>query len=74
MVDPITERATYNFTVKVYPSGQLYIACDPIDSNLAIAQDGVFGFDLAEGTTVEHATEIAKFLNDHLLCMTYTLL
>jgi hypothetical protein len=30
MVEPITERATYNFTVKVYPSGQLYIACDPL--------------------------------------------
>jgi hypothetical protein len=24
MVDPIIERATYNFTVKVYPNGQLY--------------------------------------------------
>ena len=46
MVDPITERATYNFTVKVYPSGRLYIACDPLDGNLAIAGDGVFGFDL----------------------------
>ena len=40
MVDPITERATYHFTVKVYPSGQLYLACDPIDRNLAIAGNG----------------------------------
>ena len=40
MVDPITERATYNFTVKVYPSGRLYIACDPLDGNLAIAAMG----------------------------------
>jgi hypothetical protein len=74
MVDPITERATYNFTVKVYPSGQLYIACDPMDRNLAIAGDGVFGFDLPEGMTTERATEIARFLNDNLLCMTYTTL
>jgi hypothetical protein len=74
MVDPMTERATYNFTVKVYPSGQLYIACDPIDGNLAIAGDGVFGFDLPAGMTTERATEIAKFLNDNLVCMTYTLL
>ena len=29
MVDPFTDRATYHFTVKVYPSGQLYLACDP---------------------------------------------
>jgi hypothetical protein len=72
MVDPITERATYNFTVKVYPSGQLYIACDPMDGNLAIAGDGVFGFDLPEGMTTERATEIARFLNENLLCMTYT--
>jgi hypothetical protein len=74
MVDPITQRATYNFTVKVYPSGQLYIACDPLDGNLAIAADGVFGFDLAEGMTIERATEIAKFLNENLRCMTYTTL
>jgi hypothetical protein len=74
MVDPITERATYHFTVKVYPSGQLYLACDPIDRHLAIAGDGEFGFDLPPGVTTERATEIAKFLNDHLVCMTYTLL
>jgi hypothetical protein len=74
MVDPITERATYNFTVKVYPSGRLYIACDPLDGNLAIAGDGVFGFDLPEGITTERATEIAKFLNENLRCMTYTTL
>jgi hypothetical protein len=74
MEDPITERATYNFTVKVYPSGQLYIACDPVDGKLAVAGDGMFGFDLPEGVTAEEATAIARFLNDHLLCMTYTLL
>jgi hypothetical protein len=74
MVDPITDRATYNFTVKVYPSGQLYLACDPIDGNLSIAGDGEFGFDLPAGVTAERATEIARFLNDHLVCMTYTLL
>jgi hypothetical protein len=74
MVDPIIERATYNFTVKVYPSGQLYIACDPIAGHLTVAGDGVFGFDLPEGVTTERATEVAKFLNDNLLCMTYTTL
>jgi hypothetical protein len=73
MVDPITERATYNFTVKVYPSGQLYIACDPMDGHLAIAGDGVFGFDLPAGMTTERATEIARFLNENLLCMMYTM-
>ncbi|MDQ3828673.1 MAG: hypothetical protein M3361_05060, partial [Candidatus Tectomicrobia bacterium] len=62
----------YNFSVKVYPSGRLYIACDPMDSNLAIAGDGVFGFDLPEGMTTERATEVARFLNDNLLRMTYT--
>jgi hypothetical protein len=72
MVDPIIERATYNFTVKVYPNGQLYIACDPIDRNLAIAGDGVFGFDLSEGITAERAAEIARFMSEHLVCMSYT--
>ena len=72
MVDPIIERATNNFTVKVYPTGQLYIACDPIDRNLAIAGDGVFGFDLPEGITAERAAEIARFMSEHLVCMSYT--
>ena len=72
MVDPIIERAMYNFTVKVYPNGQLYIACDPIDRNLAIAGDGVFGFDLLEGITAERAAEIARFMSEHLVCMSYT--
>ena len=74
MVDPITERATYNFSVRVYPSGRLYIACDPINGDLAVAGDGVFGFDLAESITTERATEIATFLNENLRCMTYTTL
>ena len=73
MVDPITERARYHFTVKVDLGGQMYVACDPIDRNLAIAGDGVFGFDLPEGMTPERAPEIARFLNDHLVCMTSTL-
>jgi hypothetical protein len=30
MVGPATEPAPYNCRVKVYPSGQLDIACDPI--------------------------------------------
>jgi hypothetical protein len=33
----------------------------------------VFGFDLPQGIRAEEATDIARFLNDHLLCMTYTL-
>jgi hypothetical protein len=71
MVDPITERATCNFTVKVYPSGQLYIACDPIDGKLATAGDRVFGFDLSQGITAEQATETAKSLNNDLRCLTH---
>jgi hypothetical protein len=71
MVDPSAERATCNFTVKVYPSGQLYLAYDPIDGTLATAGDRVFGFDLSQGITAEQATEIAQFLNNHLICMTY---
>ncbi len=72
MVDPIIERATNNFTVKVYPTGRLYIACDPIDRNLAIAGDGMFGFDLPEGIKSEHAAETARFKSEHLVCMSYT--
>ena len=73
MVEPITERVTYNYTVKVYPSGQLYIACDPLDRNLAIAGDGTFGFDLPDGISAERAAEIATWMNENLLSMTYTL-
>jgi hypothetical protein len=40
---------------------------------MAIAGDRVFGFEFPKGLTTERATEIARFLNDHLVCMTYTL-
>jgi hypothetical protein len=50
----------------------LHIACDPIDRNLAIAGDGMFGFDLPEGITAERAAEIARFMSEHLICMSYT--
>jgi hypothetical protein len=53
-------------------SGQLYIACDPIDRNLAIAGDGGFGFDLPEGISAERAAEIARFMSEHLVCISYT--
>jgi hypothetical protein len=71
MVGPITDRATDHFTVNVYASRQLSLACDRIDGNLAIAGDGVFGFALPKGVTTERAAEIAGFLNDHLVCMTH---
>jgi hypothetical protein len=66
MVDPITTSATNQFTVTVSPSGQLDIACDPIDRNIVNGGDGVFGFDLPEGVTAERAKEIAACLNEHL--------
>jgi hypothetical protein len=71
MVDPITERATCHVTAKVYLSGQLYNVCDPIDGTLATAGARVFGLNLSQGITAEQATEIAQFLNNHFICMSY---
>jgi hypothetical protein len=74
MVDSITDCATSHSMVKAYASGLLCLAYDPVDGNLAIAGDGVFGFDLAKGVSTERAAETAGFLHDHLVCMTHTTL
>jgi hypothetical protein len=68
MGDPITARAIHQFTVAVPSSGQLDIACDPIDLNLAVAGHEVSGLDPPEGVTAERAGEIEACLDDHLHC------
>jgi hypothetical protein len=68
-----TQRAQCRYTVKEYGSGQPYIVCelhDPLD--LGISEQWSLGFDLPQGTSVDEAQEIARFMQQHLSNLMYT--
>jgi hypothetical protein len=68
----MTERARYIFTVKEFEGGQPWIYMEPFDTVLSPLAHGFIGFDLAEGTTLEQAHELATLLNSKLIRTSYT--
>jgi hypothetical protein len=70
-----TDRSKYHYVVKEFPGGQPWIMAEPWegpDLPLPVRGDWFLGFDLAEGTTLEQAEEIADFMNRHLEGITFT--
>jgi hypothetical protein len=59
----MTQRAEVRFAVKEYESGRLWIAAE---TGMIPGVDGVIGFDMVPDLTIEHAEEIAMFLNHHV--------
>jgi len=68
----MTERARYLFSVKEFPDGQPWIYMEPFEGGLSPLEHGFIGFDLAAGTTLKQAEEIASILNSKLLRVSYT--
>ena len=68
----MTERARYIFNVKEFPDGQPWICMEPFDSVLTPLKSGFIGFDLADGTTLKQAEEIAAYLDSKLIRVSYT--
>lgn len=68
-----TDRARFQFSAREYVvgSGMRYIKAEPIEGELA-GLDGMLGFELLPGTTLDQAREIAEYLNDRLVAITYT--
>ena len=67
-----TERGTYVFTVKEYGEGTPWIALEPLRNGLNVLGNGFLGFDLPGRTTYEQAQEIANFLNEKIVQISYT--
>ncbi len=67
-----TERAKYVFCVKEFADGTPWVVLEPRRSNLAILGDGFLGLELAQGTELKKAEEIADYLNEHIESVSYT--
>jgi hypothetical protein len=62
------DNANYAFVVKEHggPGFEPYIACEPRNQQLAIVGDGMIGFELRKGTSLEKAKEIANFMSNNI--------
>lgn len=67
----MTERAEVTFTVKESASGRPWIAIEPLSGDMRDLK-GSLGFDLAGGTSLEAAREVASFLRHHIKSLTLT--
>lgn len=67
-----TERSTYRFTVKEHGDGTPWIMLEPLHGDLSCLVSGFLGLDLAPGTDIRKAQEIAEFLNRHITTVSYT--
>lgn len=66
-----TERESFKFTVKEYPSGEKFISLEPLGKHLPSLGRRLVGFDLPDGTSMEEAEKIAHYLNINLRDMTF---
>jgi hypothetical protein len=65
-----TKRGYYRFIVKESERG-LFLVAEPAGDVLT-GLDGLLGFDLEEGTSMEEAMHIAHLMNDKLTSVTLT--
>jgi hypothetical protein len=65
---PLTERASFRFTVKEDEAGEHAIAFEPLDGTLrALSQlDGSLTLELKPGLTIYEARALARLLNERI--------
>jgi hypothetical protein len=68
----MTDRATYRFTVKEYSDGTPWLMLEPLQADLPILRGGHLGIDLTDGTSIERAVEVARFLNERVKAVHFT--
>ena len=61
----MTERAKFTFVVKEYVSGTPWILAEQLSGEMPNLR-GTIGFDLAPGTTLDQAKEIAEYMREHI--------
>ena len=60
MTRSTTQRARYVFTVKEFGDGTPWIVMERSGEGLDVLKNGVFGFELKEGTSLEDAETLAR--------------
>ena len=68
----MTERAEFTFTVKESTDGTPSIAAEPTEGTMRGVGRSVVGFDLATGTTLDAAKEIAAYMRKHIRGINFT--
>ena len=68
----MTTRTRYVFRVKQSSGGTPWIVLEPANGDLEILKNGVVGFDLAAGITLNQAYELAEELNEKIESISYT--
>jgi len=67
-----TETKKYRFTVKESSSGKPRLVLEPSRETLQVLGNGILGLNLQPGATIEDAQEIANFINDNIVSVSYT--
>lgn len=68
-----THRTEYRFTVKEFESGTPWLMLEPMRGpDLPLPKNAFLGLDLKEGTTLEEAQEIARYLNRQVRSVSMT--
>ena len=68
----MTKRASVIFTAKQYADGGLWIVLEPLTAPESGFPEGMFGFDLPDGTSHDKAREIERFMSENLRAFTWT--
>jgi hypothetical protein len=68
----MTQRASCEFNVSTYLSGQPFVVAARSKGDLPILERALLSFDVPPGTTVDEAREIARYLTEHVthVCLT----
>ena len=68
MTEATTEVGQYTFVVKEcpVPNGPPRLVLEPTGKQISILRDASLGFNLREGTTLQRAHEIARYLNTEM--------
>jgi len=67
-----TERGSFGFAVKEFGDGTPLIVAEPLRESMAMLKEAFIGFDLAKGTTLQKAQEIADYMNRYISGLSIT--
>ena len=66
----MNQTVRFDFEVRTF-AGEISIILEPLDQELEVLAGGYLTFDLPEGATQNQAEEIASFLNENILSVSY---
>jgi len=72
MTQATTEREEYQFTVKESGEGTPWIMLEPSHQSLKSLGNSFLGLDLNEGSTLQQAEEVARYLNQNIVSLAHT--